>query len=59
MDCLPKDCEHYFPNANRNKAENLIVRLQVSIDLVRGSLDSLDRSEAGNTARHDFWFLKA
>ena len=32
-------------------AENLIVRLQVTIDSVRGLLDSLDRGEAGNTAR--------
>ena len=51
VDCLLKDPEHYFPNANRNMAGNLIVRLQVTIDSVRGFLDSHDRGEAGNTAR--------
>ena len=51
VDCLLRDCERYFPNADRNMAENLIVRLQVTIDSVRGLLDSLDRGEAGNTAR--------
>ena len=45
------ECERYFPNANQNKAEHLIVRLQVTIDSVRRLLDSLDRGEAGNTAR--------
>ena len=43
--------ERYFPNAHRNIAENLIVRLQVTIDSVRGLLDSLDPGEAGNTGR--------
>ena len=33
-------CERYFPNSDQNKAENLIARLQVTIDLVRGFLDS-------------------
>ena len=51
VDCLLGDCVRYFPNADRNMAENLIVRLQVTIDSVRGLLDSLDRGEAGNTAR--------
>ena len=51
VDCLSRDCERYFPNADRNMAQNLIVRLQVTIDSVRGLLDSLDRGEAGNTAR--------
>ena len=32
-------------------AQNLIVRPQVTIDSVRGLPDSLDRGEAGNTAR--------
>ena len=32
-------------------AQNLIVRLQITIDSVRGLLDCLDRGEAGNTAR--------
>ena len=43
-----RDCEHYNPNADRNMAENVIVRLQVIIDLVRGLLDSLNRGEAGS-----------
>ena len=51
VDCLLRDCERYFLSADRNLAEKLIVRLQVTIDSVRGLLDSLDRSEAGNTAR--------
>ena len=51
MDCLLRDCESCFPNADRNTAQNLIVRLQVTIDSVRGLLDSLDRDEARNTAK--------
>lgn len=51
VDCLLRDCERYFPNAYRNMTDNLIVRLQVTIDSVRGLLNSLDRGEAGNTAR--------
>ena len=51
VDCLLRDCERYFPNAGRNIAQNLIVRLQVTIDSVRGLLDCLDRGEAVNTAR--------
>ena len=51
VDCLLRDCERYFPNADRAMAENLIVRLQVTIDSVRGLLNSLDRGEAGNTTR--------
>ena len=42
VDFLLRDCERYFPNADRNMAENVIVRLQVMIDLVHGLLDSLD-----------------
>ena len=42
VDFLLRDCERYFPNADRNMAENLIVRLQVTIDSVCGLLDSLD-----------------
>ena len=49
--CLLRDCESYFSNANKNMAENLIVRLQVTIDSVLGLLDSLERGEAGNSAR--------
>ena len=51
VDCLLRDCERYFSNADRNMAENLIVRLQVTINSVRGLLDSLDLGEARNTAR--------
>ena len=49
VDCLLRDCERYFPSADRNMAENLIVRLEGAIDLVQGLLDSLDPSEAENT----------
>ena len=55
MDFLLRDCEHYFPSADRNVAENLIVPLQVTINSVRGLLDSLDCGEAGNTGR--IWVL--
>ena len=48
VDFLLRDCERYFPNPDRNMAENLIVRLQVTIDSVRGLLDSLDRGESGS-----------
>ena len=51
VDCLLRDCECYFPNADRNMVENLIVRLQVTMDSVCGLLDSLDQGEAGNTGR--------
>ena len=51
VDCLLRDCERYFPNADQNMAENLIVRLEVAIDSVRGLLDALDPSEAENTER--------
>ena len=47
VDCLLRD----FPNADRNTAQNLTVRLQVTIDSVRRLLDSLDRGEAGNIGR--------
>ena len=57
MDCLLRDCERYFPNADRNMAENLIVPLQVMIDSVRGLLDSLDCGEAGSTGR--IWVLES
>ena len=57
VDFLLRDCERYFPNADRNMAENLIVRLQVMIDSVCGLLDSLDWSEAGNTGR--IWVLES
>ena len=57
MDCLLRDCEHYFPNADRNMAENLLVPLQVTINSVRGLLDSLDCGEAGNTGR--IWVLES
>ena len=32
VDCLFRDCERYFPNADRNITQNMIVRLQVTID---------------------------
>ena len=42
-------CERYFPNSDQNKAENLIARLQVTIDLVRGFLDSVEESRGRPT----------
>ena len=46
VDFLLRDCERYFPNTDRKMAEKLIARLQVTINSVRGLLDSLDRGEA-------------
>ena len=51
VDCFLRDCERYFPNADRNMAENIIVHLEGAIDSVQGLLDSLDPSEAENTQR--------
>ena len=48
VDFFLRDCERYFPNADRKMAENVIVRLQVTIDLVRELFDSLGRGEAGS-----------
>ena len=48
VDFFLRDCERYFANADRKMAENVIVRLQVTIDLVRELFDSLGRGEAGS-----------
>ena len=59
VDFLLRDCELYFPNSDRRMAEKLIVRLQVTIDSVRGFLDSLDRDEAGSECENSGSSVKA
>ena len=48
---LLTDCSRFYPNADRNMAENLIVRLEVAMDSVRRLLDSLDRGDQANDER--------
>ena len=38
---LLTDCSRFYPHADRNMAENLIVRLEVAVDSVRRLVDSL------------------
>ena len=40
---LFNDCARFYPHADVNMAENLIVRLEVAVDSVQRSVDSLDR----------------
>ena len=39
---LLNDCSIFYPHADYNMAENLIVRCEVAVDFVRRLLDSLD-----------------
>ena len=39
---LLNDCSRFYPHADHNMAENLIVRREVAVDSVRRLLDSLD-----------------
>ena len=45
------DCLRFYPHADLNMAENLIVRLQVVVDSVRGLVESLDRDDEANADR--------
>ena len=45
------DCSRFYPHADLNMAENLIVRLQVAVDSVRGLVESLDRDDEANADR--------
>ena len=45
------DCSIFYPHADLNMAENLIVRLQVAVDSVRGLVESLDRDDEANAAK--------
>ena len=48
---LLTDCLRFYPHADRNMAENLIVRLEVAVDSVRRLVDSLDRDDQANDER--------
>ena len=50
---LLRDCSRFYPHADRNMAENLVVRLQVAVDSVRRlvELESLDPDDQGNDVR--------
>ena len=48
---LLTDCSRSYPHADRNMAENLIVRLEVAVDSVRRLVDSLDRGDQANDER--------
>ena len=45
------DCSRFYPHADLNMAENLIVGLQVAVDSVRGLVESLDRDDEANADR--------
>ncbi|CAH3040954.1 unnamed protein product [Porites lobata] len=48
---LLRDCSRFYPHADRNMAENLVVRLQVAVDSVRRLVESLDPDDQGNDVR--------
>ena len=49
---LLNDCAGFYPHADLNMAENLIVCLEVAVDSVqRGLVDSLDRGTQANAGR--------
>ena len=48
---LLRDCSRFYPHADRNMAENLVVRLQVAVDSVRRLIESLDPDDQGNDVR--------
>lgn len=48
---LLRDCSRFYPHADRNMAENLVVRLQVAVDSVRRLVESLAPDDQGNDVR--------
>ena len=48
---LLRNCSRFYPCADRNMAENLVVRLQIAVDSVRRCVESLDPDDQGNDAR--------
>ena len=48
---LLRDCSRFYPHADRNMAETLVVRLQVAVDSVRRLVESLDPDDQGNDVR--------
>ena len=49
--CLLNDCARFYPQADLNMADGLIVRLEVAEESVQRLLDSLDRGVQVNTGR--------
>ena len=48
---LLNDCARFYPHADLNMAENLIIRLEVAVDTVQRLVDSLDRGTQANAGR--------
>ena len=48
---LLRDCSRFYPHADRNMAEKLVVRFQVAVDSVRRLVESLDPDDQGNDIR--------
>ena len=48
---LLNDCARFYPHANLNMAENLVVHLEVAVDSVQRLVDSLDRGTQANAVR--------
>ena len=48
---LLNGCARFYPHADLNMAENLIVRLEVAVDSVQRLFDSLDRGTQANAGR--------
>ena len=48
---LLNDSARFYPHADLNMAENLIVRLEVVVDSVQRLADSLDRGTQANAGR--------
>ena len=48
---LVNDCARFYPHADLNMVENLIVCLEVAVDSVQCLVDSLDRGTQANAGR--------
>ena len=48
---LLNDCARFYPHADLNMAENLIVHLEVAVNSVQRLVDSLDRRTQANAGR--------
>ena len=48
---LLNDCARFYPQADLNMAENLIVRVEVAVDSVQRLVDSLERGTQANAGR--------
>ena len=48
---LLNDCARFYPHADLNMTENLIVRFEIAVDSVQHSVDSFDRGAQANAGR--------